>query len=392
MFTHGPTPSKEAINASQNFQEHVPDDPNKSSEAVHTMPNKFLKPVTPPKPKGLRKKGLVIAIVVVLLIAIVGVSVFLFQQFFKKDDGQVVVTPTLTNNVNQKTNTNMKNANVVNNSNMNALSNSNANSNANLNSNGSANTSNTNRVNNSNTNSKNSNSTTTNTTTKLPSSEDTDSDALTDIEEDLYGTRVNRADSDADGYMDGEEVNNLYDPLGNGKLSQSPQIAIYESSVYDYAFMYPASWPTEIDNSKSLILTSETGEFMEVFVSDNADGLSAKDWYKKQFPDQKVDTLTEVTGQKGLKGVMSIDGSTVYFTDSTLAYGITYKIGAKDEESYSTTFKMLYASFTLDQSVYKNAATNTNASGNMNANNTNTNTKANTNTNKTNTNNSNKNL
>lgn len=48
--------------------------------------------------------------------------------------------------------------------------------------------------------------------------EDPDSDTLTNAEERFYGTKPDNADTDGDGFKDGEEVRNGYNPLGEGKL------------------------------------------------------------------------------------------------------------------------------------------------------------------------------
>ena len=47
---------------------------------------------------------------------------------------------------------------------------------------------------------------------------DTDNDGLTDDQEELYGTDINNSDTDGDGYIDGDEVKNGYNPNGEGKL------------------------------------------------------------------------------------------------------------------------------------------------------------------------------
>lgn len=52
----------------------------------------------------------------------------------------------------------------------------------------------------------------------INSSTDTDADGLTDIEEMQYGTSLNVADTDGDGYLDGAEVEGGYNPLGEGQL------------------------------------------------------------------------------------------------------------------------------------------------------------------------------
>ncbi len=51
---------------------------------------------------------------------------------------------------------------------------------------------------------------------------DTDGDGLPDVEEEIYGTDKNNPDTDGDGYKDGEEVRNGYNPLGEGKLAVTP--------------------------------------------------------------------------------------------------------------------------------------------------------------------------
>lgn len=48
--------------------------------------------------------------------------------------------------------------------------------------------------------------------------EDSDNDGLNDYDEIFYQTDKNNPDSDGDGYMDGDEVSNGYNPLGEGRL------------------------------------------------------------------------------------------------------------------------------------------------------------------------------
>ncbi|MEA2089007.1 MAG: hypothetical protein U9O55_04195 [Patescibacteria group bacterium] len=50
---------------------------------------------------------------------------------------------------------------------------------------------------------------------------DTDNDGLTDEEEKFYGTSIISPDTDGDGYSDYDEIQNNYNPLGQGKLNQN---------------------------------------------------------------------------------------------------------------------------------------------------------------------------
>jgi len=50
-------------------------------------------------------------------------------------------------------------------------------------------------------------------------SQDIDRDNLKNEDEEKYGTDPNNPDSDGDGFLDGDEVENGYDPMGEGKLA-----------------------------------------------------------------------------------------------------------------------------------------------------------------------------
>ncbi|MFH1711722.1 MAG: hypothetical protein ABH846_00595 [Patescibacteria group bacterium] len=70
--------------------------------------------------------------------------------------------------------------------------------------------------------------------------QDSDEDGLTDLEESTYGTDCNDPDTDNDGYRDGLEVDNGYDPLGPGQLDSDgdglgnrDEIQIHYSDPYD---------------------------------------------------------------------------------------------------------------------------------------------------------------
>lgn len=64
---------------------------------------------------------------------------------------------------------------------------------------------------------------------------DTDEDQLYDYLEDFYGTDKNNPDSDGDGYLDGEEINNGYNPMGGGLLDNN---VLYE----DYNMLVPVDF------------------------------------------------------------------------------------------------------------------------------------------------------
>jgi len=58
---------------------------------------------------------------------------------------------------------------------------------------------------------------------------DFDKDGLPDEIEKLYGTDPHNPDSDGDGYKDGEEIKNGYNPVGPGKLSENKAFSVPSS-------------------------------------------------------------------------------------------------------------------------------------------------------------------
>lgn len=56
---------------------------------------------------------------------------------------------------------------------------------------------------------------------------DTDGDGLKDFEEEYFGTDINSVDTDNDGYSDYEEIQNKYNPLGEGQLQDNTLTEIF---------------------------------------------------------------------------------------------------------------------------------------------------------------------
>ena len=77
---------------------------------------------------------------------------------------------------------------------------------------------------------------------------DTDNDGLDDYSESLFGTDPNNPDTDGDGYLDGEEVNNGYNPLGEGELTNVPTSDNYQID-YDLETMCGVTGGSWEDNT-----------------------------------------------------------------------------------------------------------------------------------------------
>jgi hypothetical protein len=259
-----------------------------------------------------------------------------------------------TNQANTNTNANV-NENI--NANVNANENINTNENVNLNENVNANTNvNTNTNVNINTN------TNANTNVNKPpeteldyfSSQDSDRDGLTDVEENLYETEIRRPDTDADGFVDGQEIINGYNPkaAGSSLLANSGLVNTYSNPTFNYQILYLATWvarPTD-QSLQEIIFQSATGERVVVLVEENPDNLSLAEWYLNQSPLSSISDLTSKTTRKGYQVLLSPDKLTYYLVDQkdlARIYVINYQIDNKTSINFLTTFEMMVNSFEL---------------------------------------------
>lgn len=185
--------------------------------------------------------------------------------------------------------------------------------------------------------------------TAVPIAEDRDKDQLTDAEEALYGTKVGLPDSDGDGFIDGSEVLRGYSPVDAKKTLRTGGVVLpFQNTSFGWTMDYPAKWVagSADDTSKSVLFTSDAveGEYVQVVVTDNPQGLKAKEWYISVFTDVDPTSLQEVT-IAGLSGIVSPDGFTYYLADTNNIIGIIYNYGTKNAVSFKTTFQMMVASF-----------------------------------------------
>lgn len=326
---------------------------------VHTMPERFRtggSPAGGPKGSSTTKK-LIITLVVVVVVAGLGVAgLFIFNKVVKTN-ANTANTNLLTNTANRNANTNTSlNTNTVTNTTLNTNT-TNANTSANVNE-----ASNTNTVANSNTNATANTNTTSNTNTSvttgpLPSSLDTDSDGLTDVEEVVYGTDPKNADTDGDTFIDGKKVQadgsvigelvNLYNPKGAAKLEESNLVKRVENSAKAFSLLVPTSWTTN-ESASILVITptTQTNEFFQVRTYDNASRQTPQQWYVSTNPQAQVGLLKSAA-INGLETLTSEDGMTVYFFKDAKVYGVNYTATGLTQLNYWTTLDVLTRSFKL---------------------------------------------
>lgn len=287
---------------------------------LHVMPSKFLPEHEVTSMGPVKKIALILVIIIVVLAAGIGGAVWFLNK--DKDSKQNVNTVNAVNNANANTNINI---NTNQNTNTNTDTNTNTNTNTNQNTNTDTNT-------NQNTN-----------TSPEPAS-DTDNDGLSRLEELLFKTNLNRADTDRDGYRDGLEVSSLYDPLvPNHNLIDSGLVTKYISDQFSYSVLRPKEWLSQaMDQNVQKILflpDSETGEFFSVEATANEQNLTLADYQVTLSGDFENFSLG------GVSAIRSIDGLKIYAVHGNYIYAIVYEIQDAAAANFETTFEMLLKSF-----------------------------------------------
>jgi hypothetical protein len=178
---------------------------------------------------------------------------------------------------------------------------------------------------------------------------DLDSDSLTDMEEELFDTDSGTWDTDEDGYNDGREVVNLYNPKGLApvKLIDSGTILEYVNPTWQYRVYYPIPWIVgDVDEASDQVLFSAiTGDFIEIRAVSKLPDETFKEWFIKNAAGQKFTDLTIFSNRFDQEGRKRKDDLVVYFEDETVVYVMIYHPGTTGSIPYRHIMQMAYQSF-----------------------------------------------
>jgi len=180
-----------------------------------------------------------------------------------------------------------------------------------------------------------------------PAALDSDGDSLNDIEETILGTNPNLADSDGDGFNDLAEIQAGYDPISSGRLEANANLAKY--SVAKYEISYPKTWTLKpLTTDEAVIFTAPDDSFIQLSVQKNASGQSIMAWYQGQFAVSDI-SASRLLSKTGGEGVLSEDGLTVYFTDSSRQniYILSYTPIDDKNLLYPDIFKLMLDSLVI---------------------------------------------
>lgn len=178
---------------------------------------------------------------------------------------------------------------------------------------------------------------------------DSDNDGLTDMEEILLSTNSSLPDTDGDGYPDGSELINLYNPAGAGKLSTNSNISLYENKTFGYDLLYPTTWQISVNGGDdSLMFKTGDNQFIQIIVQPNVNKETLEQWYMTQIGVPVINEGDRVSGSNW-QGIKSPDGLNVYIMDKNKnnIFSLTYSPGGGNILEYSNIFQAMIKSFNL---------------------------------------------
>ncbi len=194
----------------------------------------------------------------------------------------------------------------------------------------------------------------TNTSTPPPSEKilillapDADTDGLSDREEDLYLTHLRTSDTDGDGFGDGAEVLQLYDPAsGSGKkLRDSNAITIYKDTRSNAEFLSPKSWKQA--GSDLPISFLDISGAKVTFLSVELGTMKFEEWYKIQQGAIEFALLVPYM-KEGFEGYQASD-QLIYLLQGSKVFVFNYVLDSSNTLHFLTTFRMMIKSFTVTQ-------------------------------------------
>lgn len=183
---------------------------------------------------------------------------------------------------------------------------------------------------------------------------DTDKDTLTDLEEILFQTGADAWDSDDDGYFDGQEVINLYNPTGFApvKLVDSGLIDEYVNPVWGYRIYYPSGWEVgSVDpNATHVLFSSISGDYVAVHTVDMPPTMTFQTWFVTYAKGEQFLSLVPFENRFQESGYRRKDRLVGYMVVDTHVFVIAYHPGISGSVPFRTTVDMMMQSFRPDRS------------------------------------------
>ena len=183
-----------------------------------------------------------------------------------------------------------------------------------------------------------------------PAGLDTDSDGLSDLEEALFGADPRSPDTDRDGFLDGNEVFNLYNPNGRApaKLMESGLMKEINGNI-GWSILIPKEWNLKLDtpDGTKATIASKHGETFTIQVEDNPQGIEVIEWYKNQKPDIDESQILIYRSKGGYEGIIGVDLLTTYIAWNGKVFILSYEMNEQPFINFRTAYSMILNSLEL---------------------------------------------
>jgi hypothetical protein len=183
----------------------------------------------------------------------------------------------------------------------------------------------------------------------LVDSPDLDADTLTDAEEGVLTTDSGEWDTDGDGYFDGQEVMNLYNPRGFApiRLVDSGLIREYVNPNWQYRIYYPLGWEAaSVDaEGNQVIFSALSGDFVEVRAFQKNAGETFEQWFGRTVSGQQITDLVPLSNRFQEDGWRRKDNLVAYYETPETVFVIIYHPAVEDAIQFRQIMVMMRESF-----------------------------------------------
>lgn len=182
-------------------------------------------------------------------------------------------------------------------------------------------------------------------------SADPDRDGLTEAEEVLYGTNSTMPDSDSDGYLDGHEVINLYNPTGIApeRLEDAGLALRYVGVDADFEALYPRPWRANPEEGgRRVVFQSPDGDAITLALIENVSAMPFDEWVAVQ--EDGKDLTAWIGNKQGRRAFLAGD-SAIYVeaAENSVAVLRYIPVDESGPERYALTLKMMANSFIISK-------------------------------------------
>ncbi|MEK7623427.1 MAG: hypothetical protein AAB408_02030 [Patescibacteria group bacterium] len=185
----------------------------------------------------------------------------------------------------------------------------------------------------------------------LLDSSDIDEDELTDKEEEIFATDSGSSDTDLDGYYDGLEVINLYNPKGSTpvKIIDSGTVREYVNARWQYRIYYPSAWQSAMvdANEDQVIFSAPGGDFVEVRALPKPSGQPFDSWFAETINGQRFGDLAKHANRFEVQGFERKDHLVAYYPADIVVFAVLYHPQSPGPVDFRRVMIMMTNSFRL---------------------------------------------